>query len=133
MFRILITGTRENSPRVRNLVRQALDALTISPSFPLHRPIVVVHGACPYGGADQYAEEWARTSGHATEPHPADTGPRGQILGPARNSHMVSLGADYCLAFPAPGSRGTWDCLRKAVDAGIPSEVHVVGPWLTLE
>jgi hypothetical protein len=33
---------------------------------------------------------------------------------------MVSLGADICLAFPQPGSKGTWDCARKAADAGIP-------------
>jgi hypothetical protein len=40
---------------------------------------------------------------------------------------MVSLGADLCLGFPGPGSKGTWDCLRKAVDAGIPTRVRSLG------
>jgi hypothetical protein len=32
---------------------------------------------------------------------------------------MVDLGADLCLAFPMPRSRGTWDCVRRAKKAGI--------------
>lgn len=25
-----------------------------------------------------------------------------------------------CVAYPARGSRGTWDCVRQATEAGIP-------------
>jgi hypothetical protein len=38
---------------------------------------------------------------------------------------MASLGAKLCLAFPRKGgSRGTWDCIRKAADAGIPVRIY---------
>lgn len=36
-----------------------------------------------------------------------------------RNQAMVDSGADLCLAFPTPRSRGTWDCVRRAKEAGI--------------
>jgi len=32
---------------------------------------------------------------------------------------MVALGAKLCIGFPGPRSRGTWDCLEKATNAGI--------------
>lgn len=45
-------------------------------------------------------------------------------LAPIRNKQMVELGADLCLAFPdhpkGHGSRGTWNCIDLAQQAGIP-------------
>lgn len=121
-FRILVTGTRENNPRDRRLVHQMLDVVTIA----IVVPIVIVHGQCPYGGVDRYAAEWAHDHPGATdEPHPAKI-QGGRILGPERNSRMVALGANLCLGFPAPTSRGTWDCLRKAEKAGIPIRVYLL-------
>ena len=32
---------------------------------------------------------------------------------------MVAAGADVVLAFPLPGSRGTWSCVRLALKAGL--------------
>jgi hypothetical protein len=102
-FRVLVTGARVVSPRV----------------------VVVVQGECPYGGVDLVAKKWAEGSpGVASEGHPAEWDRLGRRAGPVRNAHMVSLGADVCLAFPAKGSRGTWDCLQRAVDAGIPSHLY---------
>lgn len=39
---------------------------------------------------------------------------------------MVDLGADLCLAFPLPDSRGTKDCMARAKKAGI--KVISMGP-----
>lgn len=124
-YRILITGWRDWPESHRGIIWRALDGIAWDATGKVpSRPIVVVHGKCPYGGVDLYAEQWAdRQDGASPEQHPAERGPRGQILGPARNTLMVNLGADVCLAFPGPKSRGTWDCVRKAVDADIPTRV----------
>jgi hypothetical protein len=83
--------------------------------------VVVVHGHCPTG-ADHWADLWASETLDpevSVERHPADWS-RGKRGGPERNARMVAAGADVCLAFPLPGSRGTVDCMRKAQAAGIP-------------
>jgi hypothetical protein len=86
------------------------------------RNVIVVDGWCPYGGVDKHANQWAREHEPLVhwERHRAKIGPGGRILGPQRNSLMVSLGADVCLAFPADSSRGTIDCMDKARAANIP-------------
>jgi hypothetical protein len=125
MIRILVTGGRHRTDR--NTVWAALDQAVHG-----HQDITVVHGACPYGGADQHAAEWCRDrimrlTGGATiaeEPHPADWNTHGRRAGPVRNTAMVQSGADLCLGFPDPDSRGTWDCLRRAWTAGIPTIIH---------
>lgn len=111
--RLLVTGSRNH--RDESLIRAAL---TLA-GRKLGRDTVLVHGAAP--GADSIAARIWRRWALPTEPHPADwTGPHGRGAGHARNAKMVALGADLCLAFPLDGSRGTWDCVRRARDAGIP-------------
>jgi len=120
-MRVLITGWRHAAEGYRGLVYSTLDAIAFNA---IEHPIIVVHGACPYGGIDKYANDWAsQTCYGKAEAHPAELFGAWPSCGPKRNSHMVSLGADLCLGFPGPQSRGTWDCLRKAVDAGIPTRV----------
>ena len=88
----------------------------------------MVHGAARGAegepGADLIAARFALFTGARTEPHPADWG-RWLRTGPERNARMVAAGADVVLAFPLPGSRGTWSCVRLALAAGL--EVRVLG------
>ena len=81
--------------------------------------VVLVHGACHLGGADIIARDIWLGKGFTDEPHPAERRD-GRLLGPERNQRMVDLGADVCLAFPLPGSRGTRDCMKRAEKARIP-------------
>lgn len=120
--RILVTGWRDWPSNVSRAVSVELTCIVnVFWKNGTHwSAITIAQGECPYGGVDRYAKEWAIRHGIAVESHPARTGPNGRILGPERNSHMVSLGADICLVMPGPGSRGTWDCARKASEAGIP-------------
>lgn len=120
--RILVTGSRDWT-----------DADTITLALAEHwrmlgcpEDAVLVQGECHLGGADQIAAEVWRSWGLPVEGHPAEIGPNGHVLGPQRNAHMVSLGADVCLAFPLPSSRGTRNCMRLAREAGI--QVHVYEP-----
>lgn len=124
-FRILVTGSRHcTDEQVAIVQAQVQDVVLHEWSTYGHRPVVIVHGQCPYGGVDLAAHQWAdRTDGVNAEAVPADWDLHGKAAGPIRNAEMVHRGADICVAFPVPGSRGTWDCVRKAADAGIPVQV----------
>ena len=121
-MRILVTGWRDWPLGAAGFIESALSAAWPAGLDP--GQLVVVHGRCPYGGVDLYADRWARTCQVPIEEHPADWARHGKAAGMLRNSEMVKPGADLCLGFPGPGSRGTWDCLRKAVDAGIRTEIY---------
>lgn len=117
-WRVLVTASRNH-----RLPAIIYDALAEQLAFAKRRfmPMVVIHGAAP--GGDSIAHEWAMANHWVTpDPHPANW-KIGKVAGSIRNQFMVDLGADICLGFPLPGSIGTWDCLRRADDAGIPTKV----------
>lgn len=120
-YRILVTGWRAWPREAAYVVHQTLfDAVRADPEF--GRQVVVVDGECPYGGVDEYAHEWAcaHVTHCASERHPAQWKQLGKAAGMARNQLMVDLGADVCLGFPGPSSRGTVHCMERARAAGIP-------------
>lgn len=123
-YRILVTGSRETTVDEDNYVQRVL---YLASSRPLEQGmrVIVVQGKCPKGGVDLAAERFAASvAGVENEPHPADWNKHGKGAGMIRNSEMVAAGADICLAFPAPDSRGTIDCLTKAWKAGIHTRVY---------
>jgi hypothetical protein len=126
-YRILVTGSRDwsDGPTIWKSLAETVRAL------PYEQGLLIVHGACPTG-ADQMADEWGRGYGATIETHRAeDFGPWPRC-GPLRNRHMVSLGADRCLAFIGPctsprcrkprphPSHGASHCADLAEKAGIP-------------
>lgn len=115
--RILVTGSRSWTDR--QVVGEALLAAQTDPDLTGQGRMVLVHGDCPTG-ADRIAAELAAGWGWDVEAHPADWTAYGRSAGPKRNAEMVALGADVCLAFPLPESRGTLNCMRLAREAGIP-------------
>lgn len=119
-MRILVTGTRDipNQFSLDTIINQLDDWLRLADG-----EMVLVHGDAP-DGVDAAAAHWATHHPMVVpEPYPADWDKYGKAAGAIRNSYMVSLGADLCLGYPGKGSKGTWDCLKKAVDAGIPTYV----------
>jgi hypothetical protein len=112
-MRILITGDRHW--RCDDLAEQVLNRLLAR-----YGPnLVVVHGGVP--GVDQSFNVVSRELGLTVEPHLADWKGLGKVAGPARNQEMVQA-ADLCLALhrSIATSRGTKDCVRQALAAGIP-------------
>lgn len=84
------------------------------------RPDLVVHGACPTG-ADAIADRWCETTGTPCARMPAWWRAfEGNSAGPIRNGWMVKFfPTAELLAFPYPNSKGTWDCVRQAKEAGL--------------
>lgn len=114
---VIVTGWRG--------ARAEAHAETVSehlyPIFISYEHVVLRHGKCKYGGVDLIADEIGRGWGWEIDAMPAEERD-GQILGPARNRAMCAKTprASEVLAFPGPGSRGTWDCLHWAQRYGIP-------------
>lgn len=129
-MRILITGSR-TWPN-RDTVHVALfefitNDLGILPPVDGLTDITMVHGHCPKGvdaWADEFYTEYMADYGAKIERHPAKWDQFGKRAGPIRNQEMVDLGADVCLAFPTEDGRGTQDCVKRAMAAGIKVKVH---------
>ena len=130
-FRVLITGSRRMTDW--EPIREGFDRLVRAEAHVIEKRarIVVVHGAGPGDresgapGCDELVQKLFDTDyfGVTVEPHPPVETKFGRWpgAGPRRNSYMVGLGADWCLAFPCRHSKGTVDCLTKAWKAGIPT------------
>jgi hypothetical protein len=74
------------------------------------------------GRVDEAFAEVCRHLAIKAEPHVAKWRSLGNIAGPARNKQMVESGADMCIALhrTLAQSKGTKDCVRQALAAGIP-------------
>lgn len=117
-MRILVTGSREWDQY--NRLAAALVEASMSELDP--RRVTVVHGGAR--GADDAAGYMGEQMGFNVEVHPAQWRPYGIYnpqAGLLRNTEMVKLGADVCLAFIKDGSAGATDCANKAEAAGIPT------------
>ena len=81
---------------------------------------MIIHGGRP--GVDQSFALACRELGFVAEPHLADWKGLRNVAGPARNREMVEAGEDLCMAChrSIEASKGTKDCVRQALAAGIP-------------
>lgn len=125
-LRVLVTGARRTTPEGASFVARTL-ARICAAAIGSGQQVIIVQGECHSGGVDLAARRWAEeTPGVESEGHPADWDRHGKAAGMIRNGEMVTLDADLCVAFPAKGSRGTWDCLKRAAEAGIPGRVYPI-------
>jgi hypothetical protein len=113
-MRILVTGDRHWP--CADLAERILNRL-IGRYGP---DLVIAHGGAP--GVDNAFATACRLLGVVAEPHVADWKGLGNVAGPARNREMVEAGADLCIALhrTLETSKGTKDCVRQALAAGIP-------------
>lgn len=137
-MRILVTGSRDWEDEQR--IAEVLFAAVMLESG----QHTLVTGACPTG-ADVMAERLVQMTidkhpdSWVIERHSADweactsacthdlrRNRNGREYCPAagvrRNTEMVALGADVCVAFIKNNSRGATDCANKAEKAGIPTK-----------
>jgi len=118
--RVIVCGSRNWTDRVR--IADRLYDLALTVDEPLG--CTIVEGEAP--GADRIARQEGEKLGFLIEPHdyrpfisPTCSPKRAPL---ERNTHMASLGAEFCIAFWKDNSSGTADMVRKAGDAGIPVE-----------
>jgi hypothetical protein len=114
MRQVIVTGSRVWTDR--DAIWDALDRCDVE---------LLIHGDAE--GADAIADAWARASGTPCARMPAWWDTCGQsAAGPLRNNWMLRFFPEaIVLAFPGPGSRGTWDCVRQARELG--RQVFVYG------
>lgn len=117
-MRVLVTGRRDY--KSRNQVWLILDDLGADAVDE------IIHGNC--SGADTYTDEWAKHCGIKVTPYIADWGKYGPSAGPIRNQQMIDTKPDLVLAFDARKRNGrdsgTMDCVKRAVEAGIPVRIY---------
>ena len=114
MSRIIVTGTRgwHDTDRVGAWLVRELHGF---------KDLHIIHGGS--GRVDLAAGEWAQRGWAKERVFPANWGDFGKSAGPRRNQHMVDAGAHLCVAFWDGESRGTLDCITRAVKAGIPVRI----------
>jgi YspA, cpYpsA-related SLOG family len=79
---------------------------------------VLATGACRRGGADEHAEQWAKSRQVNYRGYPAKWRVLGKRAGPVRNGFMLSdFVPDAVAAFP--GGTGTTDMVARAREAGV--------------
>ena len=130
-MRIIVTG--DQNWYAPDLAEQVLNRLLLR-----YGPgLVIVHGGAT--GIDRSFAEACGELGVDQEAHPARweelnhpeavirydqrNRPYNANAGPIRNQAMVDAGAEMCLAFhrAISASKGTKDCARRAIAAGIPT------------
>lgn len=75
-------------------------------------------------GADSLARQYARYNSILCETFEAEWDKYGKVAGPIRNQRMLDESRpDYCIAFRAPGSRGTADMIKKCEKSGVPVKI----------
>lgn len=113
--RVIVTGSRHWTDAQR--IWTTLDQVHAWASA---HGMTLVHGDCIHG-ADRFAEDWQthnwrKVSGMR---YKALWDRYGRRAGPIRNAQMVGDGADLCLAFLTPESKGGAHCADLAERNGI--------------
>lgn len=118
-MRILVTGSRVwDDPSTIHRAFKEIHSATYGREANL-----LVHGGAV--GADSMAAHYAAIFGWGIEEHLADWKTHGRKAGFVRNSEMVNLGADICLAFIQDESRGATMTADLAEKAGIRTKRYV--------
>lgn len=117
-MRIMVTGSRYWTDVT------ALDlALQSEAGATPPADLTLIHGDAQ--GADRAAAAYALGAGWTVDAFPpAPPGTASELR--ARNQAMIDSGPDVVLAFPLPGSVGTWDTVNRAKRAGI--TVRIIKP-----
>jgi hypothetical protein len=121
MYKLLVTGCRFWT--AWKVIRASFRDLP--------KDTIIVHGACE--GADELADNVAKSMGFTTRPYKALWTTFGKRAGPIRNSTMLSMEHNGHDGFPIndcfayhddlPNSKGTKDMVKKAYAANIRSTV----------
>jgi hypothetical protein len=118
-YRVLVTGWRFWDDV--KLIHKVLNGIH-QKALEEGKRMVLIHGNCPYGGADKIAEDWALARGIQVVRYTADVDAFGRLKGKERNAEMArDSRADYAVAFlHTKRSRGTMNCIKEINKNNIP-------------
>jgi hypothetical protein len=120
-MRLIICGSRD-LPEDRESLDAVAGLAASLPSNGLCLDDEVFSGGCR--GGDTVGETWAMERDIRIRRFPADWS-LGKKAGPLRNQAMVDE-ADAVVAIMYPDSRGTKDCVKRAIAKGIPVAMLVL-------
>lgn len=115
---VVVTGSRNwvNHTPVLEALRRLLNKPGLRETRD-PRSLLIVHGDAR--GLDRIAGALAANLGMNVLKLPAPWSEFGKLAGRIRNQAMIKLPPDLVLGFPLGESRGTRDCLARAVSANI--------------
>jgi hypothetical protein len=107
---VLITGTRNPLTDIhKQIIRKEMEYIN---DLKKGDTLILVHGDC--SGVDRYGAEIAKSLGWKIIAVPAQWNLYGKSAGPKRNQLLLDTYMPHiALAFPAPDSKGTIDCIRR--------------------
>lgn len=118
-MKVLVCGGRTYSNWTK--VEQVLDDLHNAEGIYKDRPwkiTCIIQGGAP--GADLLGKKWAMKNGICCIQVDANWSYYKKAAGPIRNRWMLDFcNPDMCVAFPEEGSKGTYDMLDAAFEAGV--------------
>ena len=108
---VLITGTRHPlSEQHKEIIHMELEYIDKN-KYGFNR-VFLIHGSC--SGVDLYAEEVGKSMGWISIPFKPLWKQHGKGAAVLRNQDMIDQSHPHiALAFPAPDSRGTIDCIER--------------------
>ena len=123
-MRVLVTGTRQELTLSQcQFIFATVEEIFVDDlGIAADASTVVMHGDAY--GVDRFVAEVVKAQGYTVDAYPADWAAHGKAAGFIRNQQMIEREPDVVIAFPGPGSKGTWDCVRRAREAGIRLIIH---------
>jgi hypothetical protein len=126
MIKVIIAGSRDfiNRTIFNNVMTHLLSDIPAE-------QLEIISGGCR--GADQMAEEYAKTWGIKSTVFPAEWDKYGKSAGPIRNKKMAEYvtesenDSSMLIAFPGAESRGTWNMIGFARDYQIDTHIYYWG------
>lgn len=115
MFKVLVCGSRKWNDK--GIIAASLCALKEE-----HKDLMIIQGGAD--GADKIAKLWAHHWGVMEVTVDANWGYYHNAAGPVRNRWMLELAPDLVLAYPLPGSKGTYNMVEAAIKAEIKVIIH---------
>lgn len=114
-FVVGMTGSRDFGPNEAWVIWQILSRLDAE----IGRPVTLLNGECPFGGADLIAASWAAGAGWGVEGFPPEA--REGWAYAKRNQAMVDRNPDLFLCFfkKGAGNQGTTMTRNMAKRAGL--------------
>ena len=123
MIKYIITGTRDlqQPEQITSILNHYLTQYDPN-------QVMLIHGGCR--GVDLIARDYAISLDVDVKEYKPNWSRYGRAAGPIRNKQMLEDNPDATvLAFPAPKSKGTVDCINQARKRNMKVDVYMINNY----